>query len=183
MMRARPFLTTLSHPASISAIALLILNDHVLKSAWPSWTTGKLSDVAGLVFFPLLLAALVELLLPLRHVTPRQVMATCIATTAVVFTSVELIPLAANTYSVTMGALQWPLRFALDSTAQLLPVVTTPDPSDLLTLPVLVISWRVATATIKQDIAKPDQPNPPPPADRAHRKLAKPNFSIISRTR
>ena len=45
---------------SIAALALLVANDHVLKgSGWaPGWLTGKLSDVAGLIFFPLLLVAL-----------------------------------------------------------------------------------------------------------------------------
>ena len=35
---------------------LLALNDHVLKQAWPGWVTGKLSDVAGLVVAPAVLA-------------------------------------------------------------------------------------------------------------------------------
>lgn len=168
MMRARPFLTSLSHPASIAAVALLLLNDHVLKSAWPSWTTGKLSDVAGLVFFPLLLAALVELLPPQRHLTHRGIIAACIAATATVFTSVELIPMAADAYQVIMGALQWPLRLVFDSTAQLSAVVTTPDPSDLLTLPALVISWRIAATSLSKTSPKQGNPTVPLSADRAH---------------
>mgnify|MGYP004029549793 CR=1 FL=1 len=42
---------------------VLGLNDHFLKFVYPSFLTGKLSDFAGLVFFPLLL----ELLLPSRR--------------------------------------------------------------------------------------------------------------------
>lgn len=143
-MRARPFFESLSHPASIAAVALLLLNDHVLKSAWPSWTTGKLSDVAGMVFFPLLLAALAELFLPLRRLTHHRVMAACIGATAAVFTAVQLFPAATNAYSEIMGALQWPLRLALDSTAHPSKVMITPDPSDLFTLPALAIAWRIA---------------------------------------
>lgn len=39
----------LARPWFFVAIALLALNDHVLKAAWPGWATGKLSDFAGLV--------------------------------------------------------------------------------------------------------------------------------------
>jgi hypothetical protein len=53
----------LAHPAWWLALALLALNDHVLKGAGllPAWLTGKLSDVAGLVVAPVLLAALLML--------------------------------------------------------------------------------------------------------------------------
>jgi hypothetical protein len=52
----------LRHPLPLAAVALLALNDHVLKGAHllPAAVTGKLSDVAGLFFFPLLLVALVR---------------------------------------------------------------------------------------------------------------------------
>lgn len=160
MRRARPFLESLSHPGSIAAVSLLLLNDHVLKAAWPSWTTGKLSDVAGMVFFPLLLAALAELFLPLRRPTHRQVLAACIGATAAVFASVQLIPVAANAYSEIMGALQWPFRFALDSTANPLAVRVTPDPSDLLALPALVVAWRIAaTALANTSMVAPTEPH------------------------
>jgi len=38
-------------------MVILGLNDHVLKAAWPGLVTGKLSDFAGLVFFPLFIEA------------------------------------------------------------------------------------------------------------------------------
>ncbi|WNG39655.1 hypothetical protein F0U61_42760 [Archangium violaceum] len=41
-------------------MVLLGVNDHVFKLHCPSWWTGKLSDVAGLAFFPLLPQALWE---------------------------------------------------------------------------------------------------------------------------
>lgn len=37
----------------LGAVALLLLNDFVLKAALHNWFTGKLSDFAGLFFFPL----------------------------------------------------------------------------------------------------------------------------------
>jgi hypothetical protein len=39
------------------AIAILALNDHVLKTAWPGPFTGILSDIAGLFAFGFLAAA------------------------------------------------------------------------------------------------------------------------------
>lgn len=43
----------LSSPAFVLSVLLLIFNDFVLKQAYPSWFTGKLSDFAGLSAFTL----------------------------------------------------------------------------------------------------------------------------------
>ena len=48
----------LASPGFALALVVLVLNDHVLKTAYPGWITGKLSDVAGLVVAPLLLGVL-----------------------------------------------------------------------------------------------------------------------------
>jgi len=52
-----PSLGELLHPLTLLAAACLFLNDLVLKRLHlgPSWLTGKLSDVAGIALFPLLL--------------------------------------------------------------------------------------------------------------------------------
>ncbi|GAA1404452.1 hypothetical protein ACFQZ4_28680 [Catellatospora coxensis] len=63
-MTARISLAWLAHPVSLLALALLLVNDHVLKAAWPGTVTGKLSDVAGLLVAPPLLAVLVTLFAP-----------------------------------------------------------------------------------------------------------------------
>lgn len=47
-------LSCLMHPWSLIALALLGFNDHWWKGVGPDWITGKLSDVAGLFFFPFL---------------------------------------------------------------------------------------------------------------------------------
>jgi hypothetical protein len=56
----------------IAALALLVLNDHVLKHAGvlPGWLTGKLSDFAGLYVAPALLASLLR-------VSTRTALAAC----------------------------------------------------------------------------------------------------------
>jgi hypothetical protein len=48
-------LRALSHPYSVAAAVTLAVNDHILKGLAPGWLTGKLSDFAGLFFFPYLL--------------------------------------------------------------------------------------------------------------------------------
>ncbi|MDO6432910.1 hypothetical protein Q4E93_20040 [Flavitalea sp. BT771] len=44
--------------AFLPCLLVLALNDHYLKAAYPGWLTGKLSDFAGLLIFPLFLAYL-----------------------------------------------------------------------------------------------------------------------------
>src|SRR5437762_1943110 len=50
-------LTALASPLSLAAIAILLINDHLLKQVWPSFLTGKLSDFAGLYFAPVVFCA------------------------------------------------------------------------------------------------------------------------------
>jgi len=57
-------LAWLSHPVSLAGLALLLLNDHVFKQLWHGLVTGKLSDIAGRMMFPPLLAVLVALCVP-----------------------------------------------------------------------------------------------------------------------
>ena len=49
-----------AHPLALAAVALLLLNDHVLKATFHNALTGKLSDVAWMVVCPVLLAALLS---------------------------------------------------------------------------------------------------------------------------
>ena len=52
----------LTNPVTLGAVALLLVNDWLLKPLWQSdWTTGKLSDLAWMVFFPPLLAFMLSL--------------------------------------------------------------------------------------------------------------------------
>ncbi len=56
-------LQCLQHPLTLLSIAILLLNDHFLKVVSPSWLTGKLSDFAGLFFFPFIVTAGLSVLL------------------------------------------------------------------------------------------------------------------------
>ena len=89
----------LCHPLPLLAVLLLAVNDGWLKGAHllPTWLTGKLSDVAGLFFFPLLLAALMRGAAALfGRAAPAPRPGTChvvaIIATAAGFTAVKLWP-------------------------------------------------------------------------------------------
>jgi hypothetical protein len=133
-------------PMALLAIALLVVNDHVLKARAPGLVTGKLSDVAGLIFFPLLLAALAEQV-GLRR-GRRAVIAAAIAT-GIVFAAIKLWEPAGDAYRVGLAALQWPFRvIAAAVTDTALPALgraqLTQDPTDLLALPALIVPVALA---------------------------------------
>jgi len=102
-------------------VSLLALNDHVLKGAGivPTWVTGKLSDVTGLFFFPILLFTLAGLVRPVRHRVRR---ATAFAwATGVSFAAVKLVPFINAFVAAIWGAMVM-------------------DATDLLALPMLGLS-------------------------------------------
>ena len=124
-------------PPAIFAIALLVLNDHVLKAQYGGWWTGKLSDVAGLAVFPLLLCAAIELGTG-KSIGARGV-AIAAVVTAIVFAAIKLTA-AGTLYRHGLGVLQWP--FVGGDAPR--PVKLTQDPTDLLAIPAVAISvWLV----------------------------------------
>jgi hypothetical protein len=127
-VRSRPTVAgdILLHPVVLASIALFIANDHVLKGAAPGWLTGKLSDVAGLVFFPLLVIAAWELLRSAigRRADPsaRSVIV-AILVTALAFAAVKTTELGASAFAWGLGTVQWLVEWAWSS------VVAVPAPS------------------------------------------------------
>src|SRR5512138_641439 len=63
----RRALSSLSHPVSLGAIIIVLLNDHWWQRVAPSWFTGKIGDFAWLIFAPFLLAMLLAWLFPRRE--------------------------------------------------------------------------------------------------------------------
>ena len=115
----------LLHPISLLAIATLVINDQVLKARWPSWWTGKLSDLAGMMFFPLVLAAV------FRH---RRA---CIVVTMVAFALIK-------TWAPATAACEHVLGWFLD------PVVIVRDATDLIALPFALWGWPQASRQIQE---------------------------------
>ena len=64
--------SALTNPITLAALAALLLNDLLFKSIWPdSWVTGKVSDLAWVVFASPLLAFLLSLILSRNPATRR----------------------------------------------------------------------------------------------------------------
>jgi hypothetical protein len=109
-------LSVLVSPAFIAGLSLLLINDFLFKPLFHNWLTGKLSDFAGLFIFPLFFSAL----FPERK-------RTVYALTAILFifwkspASQPLIDLCNNLFSFPVGR--------------------TVDPTDLLALLILPISY------------------------------------------
>ena len=134
----------LLHPLSLGALAVLLLNDHLGKSSWPGAVTGKLSDLAGLVLFPILLQAALELMRGRPSPRASRELAAATLLTGLVFTLVKTVPACAEVYRVGVGMLQWPARAAVAVVAGAdvpapSPVRLTEDPTDLLALPALLL--------------------------------------------
>jgi hypothetical protein len=120
-------------PAWLLALALLIANDHWLKGAdmIPTWLTGKLSDLAGMLVAPVLLAVLLR-------VRSRRALAACHVAVGLVFAAIQLSPACAGLWSAMMGTIGFPWTI-------------TCDPTDLLALPLLGLSWQLLVPHMDPD--------------------------------
>ena len=146
----------LLHPLALGALVLLVLNDHVLKAAFPGLFTGKLSDIAGLVLAPLVLVSMVEVATAAvgRPWGPTWwLTAASAGLVGIGFASIKLFEPAAELYRVGVGLLQWPFAaiaaiLRSNAVSGLQPVALVVDPSDLVALPALLIpvllGWRRA---------------------------------------
>lgn len=148
----------LLHPAALVALAGLIVNDQILKAAWPGVVTGKLSDVAGLVVAPLVIQAAWEIgqWTAGRWQGPtRSVLAGAIVAVGLGFAAVQLWDLASDAYGWVLGAAQWPFR-AVAAVLMGIPapgvaaVIATADAEDLLALPALAITWWVGRRRLRE---------------------------------
>jgi hypothetical protein len=135
------------HPVPLAALALLALNDHVLKGAGvvPGAVTGKLSDVMGVVFFPVLCTAVVDTALwglaragvPVDFSLRRWKLAAGLAVTAGLMAAIKLSPGAAGAVADALGWIGFPSQIVVDGT-------------DLFALPALVVPWWVGRAEIRR---------------------------------
>ncbi len=136
----------LRRPAARGALVALVVNDHVLKRAFPGFVTGKLSDVAGLVLLPIVGAVVVD---GARGTRSRGNITIAAIVSAAGFAAVKLWRPAAEAYGIAVGALRWIAVCAAAlachrSLPGLAVVAVAHDPSDLLALPAVLVPIALA---------------------------------------
>jgi hypothetical protein len=113
------------HPVTLAAAAVLAANDWLLKPRLgPGAVTGKLSDLAGLIFAPVVLSAAIGLVLHAAarlgaRIDPslsRRRLVACTAATGAVFAAVKLDPAAGRALAALIAQLGRPAAFAADRT-------------------------------------------------------------------
>ncbi len=116
--------SALTHPVTLAALVALLLNDGLFKSLWPdSWVTGKLSDLAWVVFASPLLAFVLSLFLGRRAFT-RQ------AAVLVSYVGLPVLYAAFNTFEPLHDRILWGLSLVAGGTAG-----SPIDSSDSLVIP------------------------------------------------
>ena len=138
------------HPVTLAAVALLVVNDWfwkplVIPGSAASLVTGKLSDVAGLAFAPVVLSAAIGLVLHAAarlgaRVDPslsRRRLVLCVAATGAGFAAVKLSPALAAHAAELLSHLGRPARFY-------------DDPTDLLTLPALLAALLIGRDELRR---------------------------------
>lgn len=121
-------------PTWIFALVLLVANDHWLKGSGllPGAMTGKLSDFVGMLVAPTLLAALL-------FVRTRGALLACHVAVALVFSGIQLSREFADLWSASMGVIGFPWTI-------------TCDPTDLLALPFLLLSWKLLVPQMNPEL-------------------------------
>ena len=140
----------LLHPVALLALGGLLLNDHVLKAASADTpftvVTGKLSDVCGVLFLPILVVAAVEFAgaVVKGRVASVEVAGVVAVVVGVAFALMKTVPACGDVYAWALGALQWPVRALVavlngsvneHGLPSWQPVVHVVDPTDVVAVP------------------------------------------------
>ena len=134
--------SALTHPVTVASLGVLLLNDLVFKSLWPgSWATGKLSDLAWMVFAPPLLAYLLSFLLGGHRETRR-------AAFLISYVGLPLLYATYNSFGPVHDVILQGLSLASGAMA-----ASPLDPSDSLVIPFAV---GIAVWVWRQDVPSGD---------------------------
>lgn len=143
----------LLHPVLVVSAVALVVNDQYLKSVWPGPITGKLSDFAGLIVFPVLLASLAEFA---RAMTRRPVVVESDSwlwptICAIGFTLTKCTSAVNDAYAWVIGTVRWPYQLLTaiaqgDTSPSIQPILVARDTTDLLALMVLAVPYILLRA-------------------------------------
>lgn len=128
----------LAHPIVFGLLCLAFFNDHFLRIYYPSWLTGKLGDFIWLFLAPIPVIAVISWLFPIwANQRKSLALSVGLAVVFVVFVVGKCF-LGANELAtrILSGALQAPFT-------------TTPDPTDAIALPALLLCfwfWKLASS-------------------------------------
>ena len=112
------------------AVALFVLNNFVLKRAWPGLITGKLSDLLVCFFLPLFVSALLE---RVSRLGAAARVGAGIALTAAIFIAVKTSATASRVldHDIALALGPFGMRTAPNCV----------DVTDLWALPMLALAW------------------------------------------
>lgn len=136
---------------AVLALGVLVANDRLLKGHGPGRLTGKLSDIAGLYLFPLVVVATTETMYRMVNVRPpsrTHVAGLAAIATAATFVAIKLSAPAGDLFQATFGWLRWPLSageawVAGDGFRARAHVELVRDSTDLLAVPMVGVAWVV----------------------------------------
>ena len=142
------------HPLPLLAMALLAVNDHWLKGSGvlPGWLTGKLSDFAGLIFFPLFVTAFVNSVMFIvfrlvKSATINYSFSRAKLVAAIAFTAAIFVPLQLSTWWASM----WEVVLERLDVFNLFPGFSvTADPTDLAALAVFPLVYWHGLRTLRR---------------------------------
>lgn len=121
----------LLHPLWLMGLITLVLNDHILKhSIYSGVITGKLSDFAGLLIAPVLLAALFQVRTSRGYIW-------ALASTGAVFAGINV----SSELAVLFDA----------AVSTIVPFVTVTDPTDLIALVMLPFGFALFVPVMRRD--------------------------------
>lgn len=119
---------SLRDPVFLTAVAALLFNDLLLKTQWPGPVSGKLSDFAGIVVFPVAMIAF------LRRVARNPRPGVVLGVVCAWFIGLQVVPAVDLAHQAVLSSVMpWD-------------VSNTMDPTDLVALMMVPLAHRVLVA-------------------------------------
>ncbi len=115
----------------LASVAVFGVNNFVLKTHWPGWISGKLSDVTACFFMPLFISACLDAL-SLRRLRLRVRLGAGALITTLLLAVMKLSVDGSRAITATLNQINANLGLPLTS--------NVPDPTDLVALPLAAVA-------------------------------------------